>query len=77
MQPYVKLAVAREFARNNEVKVNRTTFHDDLSGSRGEIGAGVAAQLTDILQLHADIDYSNGKNIEQPWGVNVGLQFAW
>ncbi|MGF6394773.1 autotransporter outer membrane beta-barrel domain-containing protein [Pseudomonas plecoglossicida] len=77
VQPYVKLAVAREFARNNEVKVNRTTFHDDLSGSRGEIGAGVAAQLTDILQLHADIDYSNGKSIEQPWGVNVGLQFAW
>ncbi|MFK0311634.1 autotransporter outer membrane beta-barrel domain-containing protein [Pseudomonas sp. NPDC090233] len=77
VQPYVKLAAVREFARNNDIKINRTTFHDDLSGSRGEIGAGIAAQITDVLQLHADIDYSNGKNIEQPWGVNVGFQLAW
>ncbi|WDY57218.1 autotransporter outer membrane beta-barrel domain-containing protein [Pseudomonas sp. PSKL.D1] len=77
VQPYVKLAVAREFARNNDIKVNNTTFHDDLSGSRGEIGAGIAAQLTDVLQLHADVDYSNGKNIEQPWGVNVGVRVVW
>lgn len=77
IQPYVKAAVAHEFAKSNRVKVNSTTFSNDLSGSRGEIGAGIAAQLTDVLQLHADVDYSNGRNIEQPWGVNVGLRYSW
>lgn len=77
VQPYVKVAAMQEFLRSNKVKVNSTTFSDDLSGSRGEIGAGLAAQLTDVLQVHADLDYSNGENIEQPWGVNVGLRYSW
>lgn len=77
VQPYVKVAAAQEFARNNEVKVNRNTFSDDLSGSRGELGVGIVAQVTDVLQVHTDFDYSSGKNIEQPWGVNVGLRYTW
>lgn len=77
VQPYVKLAAAREFARNNDIRVNSTTFHDDLSGGRGELGAGVAIQLANALQLHVDLDYSNGKNIEQPWGMNIGFNLAW
>ncbi|HEX8596795.1 MAG TPA: autotransporter outer membrane beta-barrel domain-containing protein [Pseudomonas sp.] len=76
-QPYVKVAAVQEFARSNKVKVNRTTFSDDLSGSRAELGAGIAAQLTDVLQIHADVDYSNGDSIEQPWGLNVGLRYSW
>ena len=77
VQPYVKIAAVQEFLRSNKVKVNSTTFSDDLSGSRGEIGAGLAAQLTDVLQVHADVDYSNGEKIEQPWGVNVGFRYSW
>ncbi|MFJ4347210.1 autotransporter outer membrane beta-barrel domain-containing protein [Pseudomonas sp. NPDC089401] len=77
VQPYVKVAAVHEFARNNEIKVNNATFHDDLSGGRGELGAGIAAQVTDTLQLHADFDYSNGENIEQPWGANLGIRYAW
>lgn len=77
VQPYVKVAAAHEFARNNEVRVNRSTFSDDLSGTRGELGAGIVAQLSDVLQVHGDIDYSNGENIEQPWGVNIGLRYSW
>ncbi|WP_447651928.1 autotransporter outer membrane beta-barrel domain-containing protein [Pseudomonas abietaniphila] len=77
VQPYVKVAAAQEFARSNKVKVNNTTFSDDLSGSRGEVGTGVVAQLTDVFQVHADLDYGTGQNIEQPWGVNIGLRYAW
>lgn len=77
VQPYIRAAYAHEFANNNKVQVNNNVFNNDLSGSRGELGAGVAIQLTDKLQAHVDLDYSNGNNIEQPWGANVGLRYSW
>jgi outer membrane autotransporter protein len=77
LRPYVKIAVAQEFARDNEVKVNGHTFKNDLHGTRGELGAGLAVSLSSNLQLHADFDYMKGRNIEQPWGANVGLRYAF
>ncbi len=77
VQPYVRLAYVHEFIRNNEVKVNDHRFDNDLSGSRAELGVGVAINLNDRMQLHADFDYSNGEKIEQPWGANVGLHYSW
>ncbi|MBH3461643.1 autotransporter outer membrane beta-barrel domain-containing protein [Pseudomonas putida] len=77
VQPYVKVAAAHEFARNNQVKVNGNKFDNDLSGSRIELGAGVAAQVTDTVQVNAGFDYMKGNNIEQPWGVNLGVRYNW
>jgi outer membrane autotransporter protein len=77
LQPYVRVAGVHEFAKNNEVQVNNNTFNNDLSGSRGELGAGVAVAFSDSLQVHADFDYSNGEHIEQPFGANVGLRYSW
>lgn len=77
LQPYVRVAVAHEFVNRNEVKVNDNVFNNDLSGSRGELGAGVSVSLSDNLQLHADFDYSNGDAIEQPWGASAGLRYSW
>ncbi|WP_285426712.1 autotransporter outer membrane beta-barrel domain-containing protein [Pseudomonas sp. efr-133-TYG-103a] len=77
VQPYVRVAGVHEFAKNNEVQVNNNVFNNDLSGSRGELGAGVAVAFSDSLQLHADFDYSNGEHIEQPFGANVGLRYSW
>jgi outer membrane autotransporter protein len=66
-----------EFANNNEVQVNDNTFNNDLSGSRGELGVGVAAALSDKVSIHADFDYSDGNKIKQPWGANVGVRYSW
>ncbi|MFW0758947.1 autotransporter outer membrane beta-barrel domain-containing protein [Pseudomonas sp. H11T01] len=77
VQPYLRAAYVHEFANNNEVKVNNNVFNNDLSGSRGELGAGVAMTLTDKVSVHADFDYSNGDKIEQPWGANVGVRYSW
>ncbi|WP_028633604.1 autotransporter outer membrane beta-barrel domain-containing protein [Pseudomonas parafulva] len=77
VQPYVRLAYAHEFVDDNEVKVNANRFNNDVSGSRGEIGTGVAVSFNDRLQLHADFDYASGGRVEQPWGANVGLRFSW
>jgi outer membrane autotransporter protein len=77
MQAYLKAALLQEFAKDNQVRINRSTFGNDLSGTRAEIGAGVAAQLTKAAQLHANVDYSRGDKIEQPWGFNIGLRCSW
>lgn len=77
LQPYLKVALAHEFANNNEVKVNDNRFKNDLSGSRGELGAGVALSLSKDLQVHADFEYSNGKDIEMPYSMNVGVRYLW
>ncbi|WP_239658794.1 autotransporter outer membrane beta-barrel domain-containing protein [Pseudomonas weihenstephanensis] len=77
VQPYIRAAMVHEFAKNNEVQVNNNVFNNDLSGSRAEFGAGLAVSVTSNLQVHADFDYGNGKNIEQPWGANVGLRYSW
>ena len=75
IQPHVKVAVAHEFANHNQVNVNGNRFENDLSGTRGELGLGVSAQIGDRLQVHADFDYMQGKNIEQPWGASVGVRY--
>jgi len=77
LQPYVRVAIAQEFSRSNDVKVNETRFSNDQFGSRAELGAGVAVSLSKRLQVHADFDYMKGKHVEQPWGANVGLRFAF
>ncbi|MNE48644.1 Pertactin autotransporter precursor [compost metagenome] len=77
MQPYLRAAYVHEFAENNDVEVNNNPFKTDLSGSRGELGAGVAMTLTDKVKVHADFDYSNGDKIKQPWGFNLGARYRW
>ena len=74
LQPYLRGAMVHEFARNNKVQVNNNVFNNDLSGSRAELGLGVAVSLSKNLQVHADFDYAKGEHIEQPLGVNVGLR---
>jgi outer membrane autotransporter protein len=76
-QPYVRAAYAHEFAKSNTVQVNDNSFNNDLSGSRGELGTGIAVSMNDKWQVHADFDYANGDSIEQPWGASVGLRYSW
>lgn len=77
LQPYLRVAVAQEFSRSNDVKVNESRFDNNLFGSRAELGAGVSVSLSERLQLHADFDYMKGRHVEQPWGANVGLRLAF
>lgn len=77
VQPYLRAAYVHEFSSNNEVKVNRNAFNNDLSGSRGELGVGVAMTVTDKVSLHAEFDHSQGHKVDQPWGANLGLRYRW
>ena len=77
LQPYLKVAVSHEFANANRVRTNNDTFNNDLSGSRIELGAGLSAQLSENLQLHADYGYTVGRHMEIPAEVSVGVRYAW
>ncbi|WP_232244342.1 autotransporter outer membrane beta-barrel domain-containing protein [Pseudomonas putida] len=77
VQPYVRVAAVHEFANDNQVKVNGNRFNNNLAGSRGEVGVGVALAWADKWRAHADFDYSNGSKLEQPWGVNLGVRYNW
>ncbi len=77
IQPYVKVAAAHEFSKGNKVTVNDTRFTNDFSGTRGELGLGLAVQVRDNLQFHVDTDYSSGEKIDQPWGVSAGVRFVF
>lgn len=77
LQPYLKAAVAHEFDQSNKVFVNDNSFNNDLSGSRFKVGAGVAMSVSQNLKLHADVEHSVGKNIKQPYGVNVGVRYEF
>lgn len=75
LQPYLRTALAHEFNQSNKVSVNGNTFNNDLSGTRVEIGAGVAMAVSKNVKLHADVEHSKGRSIDQPWGVNVGVRY--
>jgi len=75
LQPYLRTAVAHEFNQSNKVSVNGNSFNNDLSGSRVEMAAGIAMAVSKNWKVHADVERSMGKSIDQPWGVNVGLRY--
>jgi len=77
LQPYLRASWAHEFAKNNKVEVNNNVFNNDLSGSRLKLATGFAMTLTKSFHVHADFDYSNGRNIEQPLGVTIGGRYEW
>ncbi|MDQ0654593.1 autotransporter outer membrane beta-barrel domain-containing protein [Pseudomonas cedrina] len=75
LQPYLRTAVAHEFDQSNKVFINDQSFNNDLSGSRIELAAGVAMSVSENVKLHADVETSQGKKIDQPWGVNFGVRY--
>ncbi len=77
LQPYLRTAAAHEFNDNNKVFINNQAFNNDLSGSRYEVAAGMAVNLSDNLKLHAEIETSQGKKIDMPWGGTVGLRYTF
>lgn len=75
LQPYLRTAVAHEFNQSNKVSVNGNSFNNDLSGTRVEVAAGVAMAVSKNWKVHADVERSMGRSVDQPWGVNVGVRY--
>lgn len=76
-EPYVRIAMVREFVKNNDISINDHSFNADLSGTRLELGLGLAVQMGKHLSAHVDYAYSNGSKIRQPYMLNAGLRYEW
>ncbi|MGB7801785.1 autotransporter outer membrane beta-barrel domain-containing protein [Buttiauxella sp.] len=77
LQPWIRVGMYQELADNNDVSINGNDFTNDMSGTRGEYGVGISAQITPALQVYTDARYSKGSNIESPWGANLGVRWRW
>lgn len=77
VQPWLRMAVAQEFASNNPVSINGNGFNNDLSGTRGEYGIGLSLQFTPDIQMYTNANYSKGNKIESPWDANLGVRWSW
>lgn len=77
LQPWLRAAAIKEFSDNNAVSINGNHFTNDMSGLRGEYGAGLSAQVRNDVQIYADMNYSKGDKIESPWSGNLGVRWTW
>lgn len=77
IKPYVKAAWVTEHAGDSEVKVNGARLDSRLSGSRAELGGGLMLTAAQNHHVYVEGQYAKGRDIEQPWALNVGYRYNW
>ncbi|AWH89043.1 autotransporter outer membrane beta-barrel domain-containing protein [Limnobaculum parvum] len=77
VKPYIKLAVAREFIKSNNVSINTIDFNNDFSGNIGKYGFGVDAAVSNHASIYTEVDYQNGNKVETPVRVDAGFRIRF
>ncbi|WP_312742073.1 autotransporter outer membrane beta-barrel domain-containing protein [Cedecea neteri] len=78
LKPYLKLAIAREFIKHNNVNVNDSyDFNNDFSGNTGRYGAGLDMQISKTTSVYAEANYQNGNHVETPIMANAGFRISF
>ncbi|WP_440465920.1 autotransporter outer membrane beta-barrel domain-containing protein [Pseudomonas sp. YH-1] len=77
LQAYATASYIDELAGNTHVRVNGEKLNNELPGSRGELGAGAALQVSRQQKVSLEVDYAKGDHLEQPWAVTLGYRYLW
>ena len=77
LKPYVKAAWVSEHAGDSSVRVNGARLDSRLPGSRAELSGGMMLTAVQNHHVYVEGQYVNGRDIEQPWAVNVGYRYNW
>ncbi|MCL2760318.1 MAG: autotransporter outer membrane beta-barrel domain-containing protein, partial [Desulfuromonadales bacterium] len=77
IQPYVKGMYGRTWTDNGGIDYDGDTLKANTAGDRYQVGGGVAWQLTNSTEVHADYEYIKGSRIEVPWKLNAGVRYNW
>lgn len=74
VQPYVHAAVVQETAKSNEVTINGIRFDNNVNGASGRYGAGTSLKLAENTTLYGEVNYRQGRYIEEPVQGVLGLK---
>ncbi|MCL2760229.1 MAG: autotransporter outer membrane beta-barrel domain-containing protein [Desulfuromonadales bacterium] len=77
IQPYIKGMYGRSWTDCGGITYNGDTMIANTSGDRYQVGGGIAWQITNSSELHADYEYIKGSRIEVPWKLNAGFRYNW
>ncbi|NBF04562.1 autotransporter outer membrane beta-barrel domain-containing protein [Pseudomonas sp. Fl5BN2] len=77
LQPYLKAGWIEDLSAQNKVRTNGIASRPDGSGGGWYAGVGMAGELTRNHQLYAEVETSEGSNIDRPWAANVGYRFSF
>ncbi|BAQ75470.1 outer membrane autotransporter barrel domain-containing protein [Pseudomonas sp. Os17] len=77
LQPYLKAGWVEDLSAQNKVRTNGIASRPDGSGGGWYAGAGISAELSRRHQLYAELETSEGTNIDRPWAANLGYRLSF
>ncbi|MGE8349820.1 MAG: autotransporter outer membrane beta-barrel domain-containing protein [Pseudomonas protegens] len=77
LQPYLKAGWIEDLSAQNKVRTNGIGSRPDGSGGGWYAGAGITGELTRNHQVYAEVETSEGSNIDRPWAANVGYRLSF
>ncbi|NVZ20351.1 autotransporter outer membrane beta-barrel domain-containing protein [Pseudomonas costantinii] len=77
IQPFVRVAAARDFSPDSNVYINDQKFKNNLSGAGIEGTVGMAVALSSTFSMHAELSHGKGKAYDTPYSGTVGVQWAF
>ncbi|SEB83674.1 outer membrane autotransporter barrel domain-containing protein [Pseudomonas saponiphila] len=77
LQPYLKAGWVEDLSAQNKVRTNGIASRPDGSGGGWYAGVGINAELSRHHQLYAELETSEGSNIDRPWAANLGYRFSF
>lgn len=78
VEPYAKVSLIHEFNGRTEVNVNGVHLNNALpDGSRAEFVLGSNLRLSASQAIYVEGQYADGKQLQQPWGINLGYRLQY
>lgn len=74
VKPYFHAAVVQETAKSNEVAINGIRFDNNVNGASGRYGAGASLELAENTTFYGEVNYRQGRYIEEPVQGVLGLK---
>lgn len=78
IHPYLRAAVVQETAKSNQTIINQNNrFDNNVNGTSGRYGVGASVSLDSNATLYAEINYRQGRHIEEPIQGIMGLKVSF
>lgn len=77
VEGYLSASLIDELAGESTVTVDGHELDNQLPGSRADLGAGAALQVSQRQKLMIEAHYADGHEIQQPLALTLGYRFLW